>query len=65
LAYAEAHDVPLNPLHARGYVSIGCDPCTRAIRAGEDPRAGRWWWEQAESKECGLHVGDGEVTPLR
>jgi phosphoadenosine phosphosulfate reductase len=64
LAYAEAHDVPLNPLHARGYVSIGCDPCTRAIRPGEDPRAGRWWWEQDDSKECGLHVGDGEVSPI-
>lgn len=59
LAYAAAFDVPINPLHARGYVSIGCDPCTRAIRPGEDPRAGRWWWENADSKECGLHV-----TPL-
>jgi phosphoadenosine phosphosulfate reductase len=56
LAYAAAHDVPTNPLHARGYPSIGCDPCTRAIRPGEDPRAGRWWWEQSDSKECGLHV---------
>jgi phosphoadenosine phosphosulfate reductase len=56
LAYAKARDVPINPLHARGYVSIGCDPCTRAIRPGEDPRAGRWWWEQSDSKECGLHV---------
>jgi phosphoadenosine phosphosulfate reductase len=56
LAYAKAFDVPLNPLHARGYVSIGCDPCTRAVRPGEDPRAGRWWWEQSDSKECGLHV---------
>ncbi|KAF0177342.1 MAG: adenylylsulfate reductase, thioredoxin dependent family protein [Alphaproteobacteria bacterium] len=56
LAYAKAADVPINPLHARGYVSIGCDPCTRAIRPGEDPRAGRWWWEQSDSKECGLHV---------
>lgn len=56
LAYAKAHNVPINPLHARGYISIGCDPCTRAIRPGEDPRAGRWWWEQSDSKECGLHV---------
>jgi phosphoadenosine phosphosulfate reductase len=56
LAYVEARDVPINPLHARGYPSIGCDPCTRAIRPGEDPRAGRWWWEQSDSKECGLHV---------
>jgi phosphoadenosine phosphosulfate reductase len=57
LAYAARFDVPLNPLHARGYPSIGCEPCTRAIRPGEDSRAGRWWWEQADKKECGLHVG--------
>ncbi|MGE3302110.1 MAG: phosphoadenylyl-sulfate reductase [Hyphomonadaceae bacterium] len=56
LAYCAARDVPINPLHARGYPSIGCDPCTRAIRPGEDPRAGRWWWELSDSKECGLHV---------
>lgn len=56
LTFAAAHDVPLNPLHARGYPSIGCAPCTRAVRPGEDPRAGRWWWEQSDSKECGLHV---------
>lgn len=56
LAYARALDVPINPMHARGYISIGCDPCTRAIRPGEDERAGRWWWENATSKECGLHV---------
>jgi phosphoadenosine phosphosulfate reductase len=55
LDYAAERDVPINPLHARGYVSIGCEPCTRAIRPGEDPRAGRWWWEQSDSKECGLH----------
>jgi phosphoadenosine phosphosulfate reductase len=58
LAYVEAHDVPINPLHSRGYPSIGCATCTRAIRPGEDPRAGRWWWEQSQSKECGLHVGE-------
>lgn len=58
LAYVAARDVPINPLHARGYPSIGCDPCTRAIRPGEDPRAGRWWWEQSDSKECGLHVSE-------
>lgn len=63
IAYAARFDVPLNPLHARGYPSIGCEPCTRAVRPGEDPRAGRWWWEQADAKECGLHVGpDGTLT---
>jgi phosphoadenosine phosphosulfate reductase len=56
LAYAARFDVPMNPLYARGYVSIGCDPCTKAIRPGEDPRAGRWWWENQDSKECGLHT---------
>ena len=50
------HDVPVNALHVRGYPSIGCEPCTRAIRPGEDPRAGRWWWEQGQAKECGLHL---------
>lgn len=56
LDFAKANDVPLNALHARGYPSIGCEPCTRAIRQGEDPRSGRWWWERADTKECGLHV---------
>jgi phosphoadenosine phosphosulfate reductase len=55
-SYVRAHDVPVNALHARGYPSIGCEPCTRAIGPGEDPRAGRWWWESADSKECGRHV---------
>jgi phosphoadenosine phosphosulfate reductase len=49
------HDVPYNPLHDQGYPSIGCAPCTRAIKPGEDIRAGRWWWENPEYKECGLH----------
>jgi phosphoadenosine phosphosulfate reductase len=53
--YIKANNVPYNELHERGYPSIGCEPCTRAIREGEDPRAGRWWWEQGETKECGLH----------
>jgi len=48
--------VPYNALHDRGYPSIGCEPCTRAIRPGEDVRAGRWWWESSNAKECGLHV---------
>lgn len=50
------NNVPYNILHDRGFVSIGCAPCTRAIRPGEDFRAGRWWWEDAAKKECGLHV---------
>ena len=54
LDYIESHNVPQNSLHKQGYISIGCAPCTRAITAGEDPRAGRWWWETSH-KECGLH----------
>lgn len=55
--YIGLRQVPYHPLHDRGYPSIGCAPCTRAISAGEDARAGRWWWEHPESRECGLHVG--------
>jgi phosphoadenosine phosphosulfate reductase len=54
-AYADAQRVPIHPLHKKGFPSIGCEPCTRAIKPGEHPRAGRWWWENPESKECGLH----------
>lgn len=54
-AYIAENAVPVNPLHARGFPSIGCQPCTRAIRPGEDIRAGRWWWENEDGKECGLH----------
>jgi phosphoadenosine phosphosulfate reductase len=53
--YLRSREVPTNPLHARGYPSIGCAPCTRAIEPGEDIRAGRWWWEHPEHRECGLH----------
>lgn len=53
--YVASNDVPVNALHARGFPSIGCQPCTRAIRPGEDIRAGRWWWENEDGKECGLH----------
>ncbi|MDE0560446.1 phosphoadenylyl-sulfate reductase [Algoriphagus sp. NF] len=54
IAYIEEYKIPYNPLHDKGYISIGCAPCTRAILPGEDPRAGRWWWENSK-KECGLH----------
>ncbi len=54
-AYADEHKVPVNPLHKKNYPSIGCAPCTRAVAPGEDIRAGRWWWENPEHKECGLH----------
>ncbi len=54
--YIRAHDVPYNALHDKGYPSIGCAPCTRAITKGEDIRAGRWWWEDTSAKECGLHL---------
>lgn len=54
--YIQAHNIPYNPLHDKGFVSIGCAPCTRAIKVGEDFRAGRWWWEDNSKKECGLHV---------
>ncbi|MBU3928054.1 MAG: phosphoadenylyl-sulfate reductase [Bacteroidetes bacterium] len=53
--YIKEHKIPVNPLHKKGFASIGCQPCTRAIEPGEDVRAGRWWWENPETKECGLH----------
>lgn len=63
LAFAREHSVPLNPLHEKGFLSIGCQPCTRAIQPGEPERAGRWWWEEEAAKECGLHVGpDGRLV---
>jgi phosphoadenosine phosphosulfate reductase len=61
-AAVDDFSVPVNELHAQGFVSIGCAPCTRAIRPGEAERAGRWWWETEEKKECGLHVTEsGEL----
>lgn len=61
-AWCAANAVPVNPLHAAGFPSIGCQPCTRAILPGEDERAGRWWWEASDTRECGLHVGaDGRL----
>jgi len=55
LDYINKHKIPYNPLHDKGFISIGCAPCTRAIAPGENPRAGRWWWEDSK-KECGLHI---------
>ncbi|MBP7809430.1 MAG: phosphoadenylyl-sulfate reductase [Bacteroidia bacterium] len=55
-AYINKHNIPYNSLHDKGFVSIGCQPCTRAIKTGEDFRAGRWWWEDNTKKECGLHT---------
>jgi len=56
IEHVKANNVPYNVLHDKGFVSIGCEPCTRAIQPGEDFRAGRWWWEQGSGKECGLHA---------
>lgn len=62
-AFCAAENVPVNELHAKGFLSIGCEPCTRAVRPGEPERAGRWWWENDEAKECGLHVAaDGRLV---
>jgi len=58
MEYMGEHRVPSNRLHAEGYPSVGCESCTRAIAEGEDERAGRWWWENDDTKECGLHVPD-------
>jgi len=58
-AFAAGHKVPVNPLYDRGFLSIGCAPCTRAVRPGEPERAGRWWWEDESRKECGLHAPRG------
>jgi phosphoadenosine phosphosulfate reductase len=54
--YIKSEKIPYNPLHDKNYPSIGCQPCTRAIEKGEDIRAGRWWWENPDTKECGLHA---------
>jgi len=61
--YTSRYQVPVHPLYAQGYASIGCAPCTRAVGPDEDTRAGRWWWERNASKECGIHItADGLVT---
>jgi phosphoadenosine phosphosulfate reductase len=59
--YIRANNIPYNALHDRGFPSIGCAPCTRAVQDGEDFRAGRWWWEHPETKECGLHARPTEI----
>lgn len=64
-SYAAENQIPVNPLHEKGYPSIGCAPCTRAIDANEDWRAGRWWWEAPEQKECGLHFKDGKLVRMK
>lgn len=64
--FIRKHEIPYHAFHDQGFPSIGCAPCTRAIRPGEDARAGRWWWEQPEHKECGIHAGEsaaGTVDP--
>jgi phosphoadenosine phosphosulfate reductase len=63
--YIRSNKVPYNPLHDQGFPSIGCEPCTRAVQPGEDVRAGRWWWENPETKECGLHVVDGKLVRIK
>ena len=60
--YIEAYQVPFNPLHQQGLISIGCEPCTRAVLPNQHERAGRWWWEAATKKECGLHAGNIKKT---
>lgn len=62
LAELRARDVPVSALEARGYRSVGCEPCTRALRPGEPERAGRWWWEDSDAKECGLHVAPARAA---
>ena len=63
--YTRSHSVPVHPLYARGFPSIGCAPCTRAIEPGESERAGRWWWEQGGPRECGIHFApDGSVQRI-
>ncbi|MBK8071092.1 MAG: phosphoadenylyl-sulfate reductase [Ramlibacter sp.] len=63
--YIALHEIPFNPLHDQFFPSIGCAPCTRAVTLGEDPRSGRWWWEDENLKECGLHVAKSTVIPIR
>lgn len=59
--YIKENNIDANPLHAKGFISIGCSPCTRAVKPGEDIRSGRWWWEEPEQKECGLHFNKAQI----
>ena len=63
--YLREHKVPYNVLHDQGFPSIGCAPCTRSVQPGEDVRSGRWWWENPDSKECGLHMVDGKLIRIK
>ena len=66
VAYTRTHEIPVNVLHDKGFLSIGCAPCTRALKPGEPERAGRWWWESEDKKECGLHVAtDGALFRVK
>lgn len=62
--YVKENNVPYNALHDRGFPSIGCAPCTRAVQEGEDFRSGRWWWEDQSKKECGLHITQPLTTSI-
>ena len=60
--YIKENNIPYNKLHDEGYPSIGCEPCTRAVKSGEDSRSGRWWWENENTQECGLHLENGKLV---
>jgi len=64
IKYIRANDVPYNELYNQGFISIGCAPCTRAVKLGEDVRAGRWWWESKEKKECGIHISVNTIPKI-
>jgi phosphoadenosine phosphosulfate reductase len=63
IEFVRSRQIPYNELHDRGFLSLGCAPCTRAVAPGEPERAGRWWWEQSENKECGLHSTVSQYAP--
>ncbi len=65
LNYLKENNVPYNELHDKGFLSIGCAPCTRAVKKGEDIRAGRWWWESKDKKECGLHIEQPDEIKIK